>query len=453
MRLSLPMFVAMSAMMGLNIVDTYFIGRLGTEQLAAMGFTLAVVMAVNSVNMGIGMGTTAVISRVIGRGDVREARRLAVDAIALGVTVALGIVTIGLTTIDPLFRAMGADGQVLEYVRQYMMIWYLGLPLIVIPQVGNSGVRATGDTKTPAMIMVSVLVVNAILDPLLMFGYGPFPEYGLRGAAIATVIAQAIAMMISLLVLRRMGLFALERQRVTEVLSAWKRVLAIGIPAATTQLITPISTGVVTAIVAGYGVAAVAGFGVAGRLEMLMLMFVMALGAALIPFIGQNLGAGLRSRVSQATRAGIIFALGWGLFVWMVALVFGRHIAGVFNDNPAVIAVVTSYMAIVYPSYLMLGALQTVTNSLNALHRPMRSLTISLLRMFVLYVPLAYLGASIWGLTGVWWAAFAANMSAGGVAIAWLRSTLHHMSTEEPVPASGTAQAARAASVVVKGGA
>ncbi len=436
-RLSLPMVIAMFAMMGLNIVDTYFIGQLGTEQLAAMGFTLAVVMAVNSVSMGIGMGTSALVSRVIGRGDAVEARRLTVDAIALGVAVALGIVTIGLLTIDPLFTSMGAEGDVLEYVRQYMMIWYLGLPLVIIPQVGNSGVRAAGDTKTPAKIMLTVLTINAILDPLMMFGYGPFPELGLRGAAIATVISQGIAMVISLIVLRRMGLFALESQRMSEVLSAWKRILTIAIPAGVTQLITPISTGVITSIVATYGVAAVAGFGVVSRLEMLSIMLVMAMGAALVPFIGQNWGAGHKSRVSQAVKAALIFAMSWGVFVWLVALVFGRQIASVFNDNPEVIAVVTAYMAIVFPSYTMLGALQTVTNSLNALHKPLRSLVLSLLRMFVLYVPFAFLGSTVWGLTGVWWAGFGANMVAGVIAILWFRHTLRHMPAEELAPQPG----------------
>lgn len=437
-RLSLPMFIAMFAMMGLNIVDTYFIGQLGTEQLAAMGFTLAVVMAVNSLNMGIGIGTTAVIARVIGRGDGHKARLITVNAIVLSIAVALSIVAIGLATIRPLFSAMGASDDVLEYVRQYMTIWYLGLPLIVIPQVGNSGIRAAGNTKTPAMIMISVLVLNAVLDPLFIFGFGPVPAYGLRGAALATVIAQATAMVISLLVLSRMGLFAFERQRFADVLRDWGKILQIAVPAATTQLIAPISTGIITAIVAGYGVAAVAGFGVASRLELLAIMFVMAMGAALVPFIGQNWGAGLKLRVSKAIRAAIIFAVSWGLFVWVAALVFGAPIARVFNDNPDVIAVVVAYMAIVFPSYALLGAMQTVTNSFNALHRPLQSLTISIVRMFVLYVPLAYLGAALWDLTGVWWAAFVANSIAGLTAIIWLRRTLRAMPAEKPLPPAST---------------
>jgi putative MATE family efflux protein len=249
-RLTLPMLMAMFAMVGFNIVDTFYVGQLGTEQLAAMGFTLAVVMAVQSISMGIGMGTTAVVSRVIGQGDTHGMQRLIMDAILLGILTALTMSILGLSSIKVVFGLMGADGIVLEYVRDYMTIWFLGLPMIIVPQVGNSGIRATGDTKTPAKIMVTVLTVNAILDPLFIFGWGPVPGFGLQGAAIATVISQAVAFTISFRILRGRGLITFERQTIEGLLASWRRILKISVPAGLTQMITPISTAVITAIVA-----------------------------------------------------------------------------------------------------------------------------------------------------------------------------------------------------------
>lgn len=442
-RLTLPMLVAMFAMVGFNIVDTFYIGQLGTRELAAMGFSLAVVMAVNSVSMGLGMGTTAVISRVIGQGDGRGMQRLAMNAILLGVLVATCMSIIGLLTIDALFGLMGASGVVLGHIHAYMAVWYVGLPLIIVPQIGNSGIRATGDTKTPALIMITALTANAILDPLFIFGLGPFPEMGLVGAAIATVISQGVALVVSVGVLRRRGLITFARQSWRELGAAWKLILSIGIPAAITQLITPVSTGIITGIVATYGIAAVAGFGVASRLEMFAVMVINALGAALVPFVGQNWGAGNKARVRRAVKAALALASGWGVTVWLLSLAFGRPVASVFNDNPAVIATVLGYMTIVFPSLFLLGALTTVNNTLNALHKPLNSMTLSGLRMFALYVPLAFLGSAVMGLTGVWWAAFASNAVSGLVAVAWFRrvfETLEHKpplvseAESEPVP-------------------
>jgi putative MATE family efflux protein len=448
LKLTAPMLVAMFAMVGFNIIDTYWVAQLGTEQLAAMSFTFAVVMSVQSISMGIGMGTTAVVARVIGEGDTTTVRRLTMDAILLGLVVAVSLTTIGMLTIEPLFSLLGAEGIVLEYIGEYMSIWYFGLALIVVPQVGNSSIRATGDTKTPAAIMITVLTVNMILDPLLIFGWGPFPELGLRGAALATLTAQGLALVIGLVVLRRRKLLVLIRHGVSDVLASWGRILKIGVPAGITQLITPLSTAIITSIVAGFGVAAVAGYGVATRLEMMAIIAVMALGSSLVPFLGQNWGAGLRPRVSAGVKSGLVIAGLWGVFVWLISLVGGNWVAAAFDPNPEVIEVVRSYLLIVFPSLAFQGILFVTTSALNALHKPMQSLALSVLRMFVLYVPLALAGAAYIGLLGVWWAALASNTIAAVVGVVWFRSTFRKMVIEAPPAQTDVSESATESSAV-----
>lgn len=438
MKLSAPMVVAMFAMVGFNIVDTFYLGRLGTEPLAAMGFTLPVVMAVNSISLGIGVGTTAVVSQAIGRRDTEGVRRVALASLLLGFAVSSTMAVAGLLGGQTLFVALGAEGRVLEHVLEYMSVWFFGLPFVVIPQNGNSSLRATGDTQTPAKIMLTVLGVNAVLDPLLIFGWGPVPAMGMRGAAIATVFSQACAMVVALILLNRRGILTRVRMTFTEVLAAWRRVLKVGLPAAITQLITPISTALITAIVAGYGVAAVAGFGVATRLESFAVMVINAIGAALVPFVGQNWGAGKKARVSRAIKTALVMTAGWGTVVWLLSLVVGRQAAMIFNDSPEVIDVVMSFMAIVFPSYAFLGMLVTTLNAFNALHRAMRSMVLSAIRMFVLYVPLAYAGSVLLGLNGVWWAAFIGNALTGVIGVLWFRHLFHRMETEPPPTAWDT---------------
>jgi len=419
-KLAAPMVVAMIAMVGFNIVDTYFVGRLGTDELAAMGFTFPVILAMSSLTMGVGIGATSVIARAIGQGDHHRIQRLTTDALAMGIVLTVVLAVLGLLTIDPLFRLMGAEGHVLDLVHRYMFIWYLGVPVVVIPQVGNSGIRATGDTKTPASIMITAMVCNVILDPILIFGFGPVPALGLEGAAIATLATRTLAMILSIYVLvHREKMLTLERPPASEVLDSWRKIIFIGLPAGLTQLIIPVSTGIVTSLVAGFGIAAVAGFGVAIKLEMFAIFTVNAMGSALIPFVGQNWGAGRVDRVKHAVRVARWFALGWGLLMWLIALLAARQIAGAFDDNIIVIETVVAYLWIVGASFGLQGLVIIHTSAFNALNKPIQSMIISLLRMVVLYVPVAIVASRIWGLDGIWWAALFANVGTGLMSFVW----------------------------------
>ena len=166
------MLIGIAAIVLFNVVDTFWVGQLGAAELAAMSFTFPVVMVVFSVSMGIGIGATAVIARALGHGDEDQVRRLTTDALLLANVAVTAVAIGGLLTMDPLFRALGADEATLVLIRQYMVPWYLGVGFLVIPMVGNSAIRATGDTKTPSYVMLVTGLVNAVLDPFLIFGWG-----------------------------------------------------------------------------------------------------------------------------------------------------------------------------------------------------------------------------------------------------------------------------------------
>jgi putative MATE family efflux protein len=445
------MVVAFLSFVGFNVVDTYFVGQLGTNELAAISFTFPVVMVVSSVSIGIGIGTTSAVSRAIGEGDSHKIRRLTTDAITLGLVVTALVALAGLFTIDPLFRALGAEEEIIVLIRQYMVIWYLGVPVVVIPQVGNSAIRATGDTRTPAAIMIGAMLANLVLDPLLIFGWGPVPALGLTGAAIATVAARAVALGLSLLILvRRERMITTEVPPTREGLASWVAVLYIAIPAGLTQLIVPLSTGVITRLVSGYGVEAVAGFGVATRLELFAILPVNALASALMPFLGQNWGAGKTDRVRTAVRTAMVYALVWGLALWLVALVLGPWLAGLFNDDPLVVETTVAYLWIVGTSFGFWGIFIVSASAFNSLNRPIPSAVLSIVRAFVVWVPLAWIGASFFGLAAIWWAAVAANVVAGLLGASWFESTLGRMIAARgvPSPSAGAVEPREAAEPV-----
>ncbi|HDY74468.1 MAG TPA: MATE family efflux transporter, partial [Euryarchaeota archaeon] len=288
-RMAVPMVFGMLGIVVFNLADTFFVAQLGTPELAALSFTFPVVLVVGSIAMGLGVGVSAVISRAIGKGDHNRVQRLTTDSLVLALLIVVVAVILGIFTINPLFTQLGATPEIIALIRQYMTIWYLGAVFVIVPMVGNNAIRATGDTKTPGMIMVVAATINIILDPILIFGLGPFPMLGLKGAAIATVIARATTLIVALWVLiYRDKMVSFDLPSYKTLLASWSPVLYIGLPAAGTKIIFPFAIGVVTRLLASYGPSAVAAFGVATRIEFFALIAVIALSTVVGPFVGQN---------------------------------------------------------------------------------------------------------------------------------------------------------------------
>ena len=177
-KLTIPMIFGILGMVAFNLADTYFVSQLGVLQVAALSFTFPVVLVIGSLNMGIGIGASVVISNAVGGKAYDKVKRLSTDGLSLGVVISVTIMIVGMLTIEPLFRLLGADDATMPYIVEYMRVWYIGVPFVVIPQIGNNAIRALGDTKTPSIIMLIAAGMNVVLDPLLIFGIGFFPQMG-----------------------------------------------------------------------------------------------------------------------------------------------------------------------------------------------------------------------------------------------------------------------------------
>ncbi|MEM7769397.1 MAG: MATE family efflux transporter [Cyanobacteria bacterium P01_A01_bin.37] len=419
-KLTLPMIGGLFAIIAFNLADTYFVGQLGTAQLAAMSFTFPVVMTLGSLALGLGVGASSVIARAIGEGDMRRVQRFTTNSLTLALTAVIIFVTIGLLTIDPLFRALGAEPDVMPFIRDYMRIWYFGMVFLVVPMVGNSAIRAAGNTLTPSLIMTMSAVINIVLDPLLIYGNLGFPRLELQGAAIATVISRAMTLVAALLVLRfKENLLSAQFPDLDETLWCWKDILVVGLPAAASNMINPMSIGVITSFLAVHGPAVVAGFGVASRIESFALIAIMALAVSIAPFVGQNWGAEKYERVQVALRQSFVFCMGWGLMVAVGLGMGARFLVTMFNQDPAVIAVATQYLWLVPISYGTVGIIQVANSSFNAIGKPKPSIMMTIARMFVLYIPLAYVGSRVAGATGIFAAALVSNILVGIASYWW----------------------------------
>ncbi|MGH8165940.1 MAG: MATE family efflux transporter, partial [Woeseiaceae bacterium] len=271
--MTLPVLFGIFTMMLQAFVDVYFIGQVGDRELAALSFTFPVLMLVSSVAIGLGAGTSSVVARALGADDHRRARRLATDSLLLSFGITAAICVVGILTIAPLFRLLGAPDDLLPLIAGYMRILYAGVPFVVVGMVGMSSLRATGDTRLPSLLMVITAVLNVVLDPVLIFGLGPIPAMELNGAAMAALLSRAALFVGALYFMqKRLDMLTFNRPDPLELRKSWIDILHVGIPAAATNANVPIAAGAITAMLARHGPEAVAGFGVASRVEALTLV-------------------------------------------------------------------------------------------------------------------------------------------------------------------------------------
>jgi putative MATE family efflux protein len=414
-----------------NLVDTFFISMMGTEPLAAISFTFPVTFTVISLAIGLGIGTSAVIAKALGSAKIEEAKFDALVALVLSAVLVFALSFVGFLSIDLIFSILGAHENVMPYIHEYMEVWFLGSVFLITPMIGNSVLRANGDTKTPSYIMGGAGVINAILDPILIFGFGPIEAMGVRGAAIASVMSWTVAVAIVLYLL------AVKKQLMTfnsggrSLLAASKKILKIGVPAAGANMLTPIAMAVLTAIIAGFGPAAVAAFGVGSRIESIASLVILALSMTLPPFISQNYGAKQFDRVHGAYRTSIKFVLGWQLVIYVVLLLASGLISHTFATEAEVQHIIVLFIFTLPLAYGLQGVIILTNSSFNALHKPMNALVLSVIRLFVFYVPFAIVGSYFAGLKGLFIGAALGNLFTAAVAFLWFNKVLRELKVKE----------------------
>ena len=445
--MAVPIMWGILSTVAFNAADTYFVGRLGTGPLAAISFTFPVIMVVLNLSVGLGAGVSSILARTIGAGDEGAMRRLATDALLLALINSLILTGLGFATIEPLFRLLGAEAGLMPDIRAYMMIWYPGAVFLVGSMCAISILRAVGETRIPGYLMVAAAILNIIIDPLLIFGLFGFPRLEIAGAAVATVFSRGLLLALLLRLLVKRDLLDLTRWGVGPLMTSWRRVLHVGLPAAATNMIIPLAMGVIVALVATFGSDAVAGFGVASRVEAVALVIYYALSAVIGPVAGQNLGAGKHQRVKEAITVSLVFCFLSGAVSALILAFAAEPIARLFSEEPRVIEAARDYLWIVPLSYGGAGAVMVCNAAFNGLGQPGRAVLISATRMLVLHLPLAYLAASLFGLHGVFVAGSLANLLAGIGACLWMRRVFRTLQAEHPAKRDGHVARSRGSSV------
>jgi len=400
--LAAPIVLGMAMQTGFNLIDTFFIGMLGSAQLAAIGVTFPVVFIFIAIAAGLSVGSTALISQAIGAGNKRRASNTAEHSLVIAALVGVAIAVLGVLFSPPLFSYMGVKGDVLAMTIQYANLIFFGFVFLFIGFISQGIIQAGGDTVTPARNLFIAIVINIVLDPVLIFGLGPFPALGIVGAGIATVFGRVVGALLNIWhVFTGRAAVKIDPKCFSPDASIFLSIIRIGFPSSLSHSINSIGMIILMGLVGTFGTAAIAAFGVGMRLESLAILPVIGMLSALIPFIGQNLGAGKIDRAERATSLASYAVIVFMLFFSALWFFFPDIIYSPFTSDPQVLQTGTGYLRIISFGYVFMGLNFILGAAFQAAGRTGLQLFVNATRWFMV-IGVAYILIANLGIEGIW---------------------------------------------------
>ena len=417
-RLALPAVASNVLMTLFASVDAFWVGtRIGARGLAAVSTAVFWIWMVIALAEMVSIGLTAVAARRHGERRSGDAARIVgeatVIAIALGTVVGLA----GALSVDHLFAVMHTPPEVTALGRAYLRIYFLGTPLIYGYFAVDAGFRASGDTRTPFVLLLASTAVTLVLDPVLILGLAGMPRLGIEGAAIALVLTRGGAFLVGIVLLRRRGLLRLRP-------ATWPTLVAIahvGLPTALTGITFSLIYVALTRVTTQFGTPALAALGLGHRIESWLYMVGVGFGAAAAAIVGQNLGAGQPARAERAGWVTLWYASIPAFLGALAALLIPEQLAALFTNDPDVIAVAVRYLRISALAELTVCAEIVLEGALGGAGHTIPPMLTST-ALTALRIPLAWWAAARWGVDGIWWAISLTAVARGLAMIALWRA-------------------------------
>jgi putative MATE family efflux protein len=418
-RLTLPVAWGVLALLGYRLAEAWFIGQLGANELAAVGFALPITMVVLSISIGLGAGTSSVIARAIGARE-EGVPRLVADSLILTALVGAACAIAGVAGADWLARLLGAGPDLVPSIALYLRVWFPSAILVLVSQVGLSAARAAGDATFQGTALVASSVLNLAFAPLMITGIFGMHGLGLVGAPLASLMAWVPLLAATIWRLEHLQLLSFDQLNLAAFVASSRRILRVGLPAAATNTVIPAASGIITALLAPYGHQAVAGFGLGSRVESVAMVGFFALSAVMNPFAGQCAGAGRIERVREALRDTAWFCAAFGAALAALLYVGRFWIASRFTADPGIMQAATLYLAVVPLSYGPAGIIAIANAAFNGLNRPLFAVAVSVARTLVVNVPVAWLGGRLFGVQGVFLGICVSNLVVGVGSFVWV---------------------------------
>lgn len=401
---ALPMFMGSLLQAFYNTVDSIWVGRfLGPHALGAVSISFPLIMALLSLVMGLGMASTTMVAQYRGAGDERMVKRTVATSLLLLMIIGVGMSLIGVIFRYPLLALVQPPAEIRDQAAAYFGLFMSGILGMFVYNVLTAILRGLGDARTPLNFLAVATAVNVVLDPLFIFGWGPFPEMGVAGAALATIIAQGLsAILLWRWVRRNTTLLPAGRAEWTLDGHLARQIVSIGLPAGLQAVLVSFGMVAVTALISSYGPDVVAAFGAASRLDQFGFMPAMAIGMALSAMVGQNLGAGKEDRVRSTVRWAAILAVGMTAVITLVAVIKPTVLMVLFTDDPSVLRIGSEYLRYIGPAYVAFSLIFILGGAMRGAGDTVGPMIIALVALWGFRVPLAWYLSRIMGTNGIW---------------------------------------------------
>jgi putative MATE family efflux protein len=388
---AIPMFVGNLLQALYNVVDSIWVGRfLGSESLAAVSVSFPIIFTLIALVMGITMATTTLVGQYYGAKKTELLDKTIGNSLLLLTVFGSLISLLGIIFSRRMLVLINTPPDVLEFAASYLQIFCSGLLGMFWYNGVSAILRGLGDSRTPLKFLFYTTFLNIFLDPLLIFGWGPFPALGINGAAWATIIAQGISALISLRYLFFTSqLIIIKNDFWIPDLSIIKLIFTIGLPAGLQHTFISLSALVVSSLINLFGSTVVAGFGAAARVDQFAFMPAMSIGMAVSSLVAQNLGAGKNERVKESVRWSSLLTICITLFISLITLLIPHLLLLPFTKEPAVLAEGIRYLRFVAFSYLPMALMFTLGGVLRGAGDTFIAMIFTLISLWVIRVPLA----------------------------------------------------------------
>jgi putative MATE family efflux protein len=406
-----------------QLIDTFWVGRLGADAVAAVSLSFPISFLMISAGGGLSIAGAILVAQTFGAGNQRATDHAAGQTLLVVGVVSAVLSVAGYWLSRPLVEFFQPTEAVTQMAVEYLQVTFLGLVAVFVYFVFQSLLRGVGDVKTPLVIVGGTVVLNFFLDPLLILGWGPVPGFGVVGAAWATIAAQGLAGAVGLVMLfsGRYGVHVRLRDMAPDRALVLK-ILRLGVPSSVEQSARALGLAVMMLLVASFGTSAIAAYGIGARILSFVIIPAMGLAMATSTVVGQNVGARKDERAKGSARlsmiAGFVALSAAGAVLWLLA---EPIVTAFVPGEPEVIRMGTHFMLIMAPTFGLFGVQMVMGGALAGAGNTMASMMLSILGFWILRFPVAWVLAvpAAMGPDGVFWSFPVSNVLAGGIALGW----------------------------------